>query len=78
MDNSITTYTPSSIKDLPILESYIDKKNIDFIDIKRDSNNYLFTFETDGAFSAKNALIESAKILENKYSELSKLLQKVK
>jgi hypothetical protein len=28
--------------------------------------------------SAKNALLESAKILENKYSELVKLLQKIK
>jgi DNA-directed RNA polymerase subunit D len=66
------------LKDLPILESYIDKKNIDFIDIKQDSTNFLFSFETDGSFSAKNALIGSAKILENKYSELGKLLQKIK
>jgi DNA-directed RNA polymerase subunit D len=66
------------IKQLPILESFIDKEKIDFINIERDPTNYLFSFETDGSFSAKNALIESAKILENKYTELGKLLQKVK
>lgn len=66
------------LEKLPILESHIDKQKIDFITIKRDPTNFLFSFETDGSFSAKNALLESAKILENKYSELGKLLQKVK
>ena len=66
------------IKQLPILESFIDKEKIDFINIERDPTNYIFSFETDGSFTAKNALIESAKILENKYSELGKLLQKPK
>ena len=66
------------VKKLSVLESYMDKEKIDFINIKRDLTKYVFSFETDGAYSAKDALIESAKILEKKYSELSKHLQKVK
>ena len=63
---------------LPILESYIDKENIDYITIKKDPSKVIFSFETDGSFSAKDALIESAKILEGKYTELSKLLKNLK
>ncbi len=66
------------MKHLPVLESYIDKEKIDFINIIRDSTKYIFSFETDGSYTAKNALIESANILEKKYSELGKLLQKIK
>lgn len=62
-------------KKLPILESYIDKEKVDFITINRDPTNVTFTFETDGSFSAKDAILESAKILEKKYAELSKLLK---
>jgi DNA-directed RNA polymerase subunit D len=67
----------SDIKKMPVLESYMDKENVDFITITKDMNNVLFSFETDGSFSARDALLESAKILENKYSELSKLLKKI-
>ena len=63
---------------LPVLESYIDKEKIDFISIKRDTTNVLFYFETDGSISAKDAIIESAKILENKYAEFAKQLKKLK
>jgi len=70
--------TLKDIKQLPVLESYINREKIDFINIKRDPTNYIFSFETDGSFTAKNALIESANILEKKYSDLGKLLQKVK
>jgi len=66
------------IKKLPIFESYIDKENIDFISIRRDPTKVLFSFETDGSFSAKDAILESAKILENKYSEMGKLLKNLK
>ena len=66
------------LKDLPILQSYIDKEKIDFITIKRDPTKVIFSYETDGSFSAKNAIIESAKILENKYSEMNKLLKTLK
>ena len=62
----------------PVLESYIEKENIDFLTVKRDPTKVTFTFETDGAFSAKDAIIETAKILENKYSELGKLLKNLK
>ena len=67
-----------NIKKLPVLESFMDKEKIDFIKIKRDLTKYIFSFETDGAYSAKDALLQSAKILENKYSELGNLLQKIK
>ena len=66
------------IKKLSVLESYIDKENVDFITIKKDPANVIFSFETDGSFSAKDALLESAKILEKKYSELGTLLKKIK
>jgi len=63
---------------LSILESYIDKNNVDFIEIKRDNTNIIFTFETDGALSPEEALINSSKILEEKYAEFGKLLGKLK
>jgi len=62
---------------LPVLESYIDKEEIDYITIKKDPTNLVFSLETDGAFSAKVAILESAKILEKKYEELRKLLTKI-
>ncbi len=65
-------------KKMPTLESYMDQETIDFITIKRDENNFTFYFETDGSLSAKAALYESAKILENKYEEFSKQLKKLK
>lgn len=67
----------SDIKKIPILESYMDQENVDFITIKKDINNVIFYFETDGSFSARDALLESTKILENKYSELGKLLKDI-
>jgi len=65
------------INKLPVLESYIDKEEVDYITIIRDPTNLIFSLETDGAFSAKEAILESAKILEKKYEELRKLLTKV-
>lgn len=65
----------NNIKDLSVLESHIEKEEIDFIKISKDPTKVLLSFETDGAFTAKDALLESAKILENKYSELGKLLK---
>ena len=68
----------ADVKKLPILESHMDKEHVDFITIKKDPNNVIFSYETDGSFSARDALIESAKILENKYSEFGKLLKGLK
>jgi DNA-directed RNA polymerase subunit D len=65
-------------KNLPIVESQISKENVDFIKIKRDPTKFTFHFETDGSFSAKDAIIESVKILQKKYEELGKLLKNVK
>jgi DNA-directed RNA polymerase subunit D len=63
---------------IPILESYIEKEKVDFIKIKRDPNTIIFNFETDGSFTAQNALMESSKILADKYAEFGKLLKNLK
>ncbi len=61
-----------------MLESHVEKAKADFITITRDQTKILFSFETDGSLTAKDALLESAKILESKYAELGKLLKTVK
>jgi len=48
------------------------------ITVMGDENKFIFHFETDGSLTAKDALIESAKILEEKYTEFSKLLKNLK
>ena len=63
---------------LSLLEYHIEKENADFITIKRDPSKITFSFETDGALSAKDAIIESAKILQEKYKELGKQLKNIK
>ncbi len=68
----------SDEKKLPVLESYIDKEDVDFITIKRDPTKYTFKVETDGALKAKDAIIESAKMVEEKYKEFGKFLSKIK
>jgi len=70
--------TITDVTKLPVLESYLDKEKIDFISIQRDPTRITFSFETDGSLSAKDAIIESAKILEKKYAEFGKLLKKLK
>jgi DNA-directed RNA polymerase subunit D len=62
---------------LSILESYIEKEKIDFITIKKNPDKVIFSFETDGSFTAKDAILESVRILENKYSEFTKLLKDI-
>ena len=69
------------IKDMekiPVFESYVDKAKADFITIKRDPSKIIFSFETDGSLSAKDALRESAKILEKKYAEFGQLMKSLK
>jgi len=68
----------NDIKKLPILESYIEKEKIDYIKIKKDPNNIIFSFETDGSIDAKEALLKSIQILNNKYTEFGKLLKNLK
>lgn len=68
----------NDIAKMPVLESYIDKHKADFITIKRDPSSVIFSFETDGSLSTQDVLRESAKILENKYTEFGKLLKKLK
>jgi len=63
---------------LTILESYLSKENIKFIKIKRDPTKFTFHFETDGSFSAKDAIIESVNIIQKKYEEFGKLLKSLK
>ena len=62
-------------KKLAILQYHMEKENVDFITISKDPNNVTFSFETDGSFTTKEAMIESIKILEKKYAEFSKLLK---
>jgi DNA-directed RNA polymerase subunit D len=68
----------NDITKISVLESYIDKAKIDFIKINKDSNNIVFSFETDGSMDANIALLKSIEILKEKYNELSKLLKKLK
>ncbi len=68
----------ADIKKMPVFESYMDKHKVDFITIDRDPTNIIFSFETDGALNAKDAIIESAKILKEKYAELGKHLKSLK
>jgi DNA-directed RNA polymerase subunit D len=68
----------NDITKMPVLESYIDKEKMKFIKIKRDPNNIIFNFETDGSMEAKKALIKSIEILKEKYKEFGKLLKKIK
>ena len=63
---------------LSLLEYHIDKEKADFIAIKRDPSMITFSFETDGALSAKDIIIESAKILQEKYKELGEQLKNIK
>ncbi|MGF3554327.1 MAG: hypothetical protein ACQXXF_03485, partial [Thermoplasmatota archaeon] len=64
-------------KKLAKLQYYLEKENIDFITIKMDPTKITFTFETDGSLTTKDAMIESLKILEKKYSEFGKLLKEL-
>ena len=64
-------------KKLPVLESYMDKYDVDFIKIKKDPSKITYSFETDGSLNAKDALVESTNILINKYEEFGKKLGKV-
>jgi len=64
-------------KKLAIFQYHMEKENVDFITISKDPTNVTFSFETDGSFTTKDAMIESMKILEKKYNELSKLLKKM-
>lgn len=63
---------------LSALGSIIDKEKIDFITIKHDPTKITFSFETDGSLTAKDVLVESAKILEQKYTEFAKQLKALK
>lgn len=67
-----------SIEKLSVFESYLDSEKVDFIKVTKDQTSMVFSFETDGALTAKDALRESAKILENKYKEFGKLLKNLK
>jgi DNA-directed RNA polymerase subunit D len=60
---------------LPILETYLEKNKEDYIRITKDPSKMLFSFETDGSMSAKDALKESVTILTKKYEEFGKLFK---
>jgi DNA-directed RNA polymerase alpha subunit len=62
-------------KKIATLQYNMEKENVDFITIKKDPTSVTFSFETDGSFTTKDAIKESIKILEKKYTEFSKLLK---
>jgi DNA-directed RNA polymerase subunit D len=62
---------------MSMLESYIEKSKAEYITIKKDPTKLLFSFETDGSMSAKDALHESITILTKKYEELRGLLKEL-
>ena len=47
----------------------------DVIKVKGDLTRFIFKFETDGSLTAKEVLVESSKILEEKYKEMIKLIK---
>jgi len=63
---------------MPVLESYIEKQKADFLKITKDPTKVTFSFETDGSLLAKDVLVESAKILSEKYAEFGKQLKSLK
>jgi len=63
---------------LTVLESYIDQYKANYITVQRDPTAFTFSFETDGSLDAKTALIESVKIISNKYEEFGKQLKNLK
>jgi DNA-directed RNA polymerase subunit D len=65
-------------KKISWLRYHVDKEGTDFIRFEKNPDEMFFTFETDGALDAKDALAETANILENKYKEFRTLLKKIK
>jgi DNA-directed RNA polymerase subunit D len=68
----------NDITKISILESYIDREKIDFIKIKKDPSNIIFSFETDGSLESETALIKSIEILKDKYKDFTNNLKKIK
>lgn len=68
----------ADIERCTICKSCVEVCEPEAITVKGDETRFIFRFETDGSLTAKEALEETAKILENKYSEMGKLLKKLK
>jgi DNA-directed RNA polymerase subunit D len=68
----------TDIKKLPVFEAYLERKKVDYITVKKDPTRIRFKLETDGSLTAKDAVIESAKILEEKFKEFGTLLKDLK
>jgi DNA-directed RNA polymerase subunit D len=67
----------SDIKQLPVLESYIDRQDMDLISIDKDPSHIHFHFETDGALYAKDAMIHAIKLFEEKLLELKEHIEQL-
>jgi len=65
------------VNNLSILESYMDKEKIDFIQIEKNLNHIQFHFETDGSLLAEDALLSAIDIFEDKLAEFAKLAKKL-
>ena len=68
----------ADIERCTICKSCVEVCEPEAITVKGDETRFIFHFETDGSLNAKEALEETAKILENKYSEMGKLIKKLK
>lgn len=72
------TLSLRKLEDLPVLESYIDTLDVDFITIKKDESYLQFHFETDGSLSTEDALKHSLSIFEHKLDSLSDAIKDIK
>lgn len=62
---------------LPELEQYLERDKEGSVTLRRDPTRIMFTFETDGSLSPKDALKESVAILLRKYEEFATRLKKL-
>jgi DNA-directed RNA polymerase subunit D len=71
------TLVLSDISKLPVLESYIETENADFITVTKDPRSIQFHFETDGSIPADMTMIHALKIFKAKLDEFESSLKNV-
>ncbi len=67
-----------NIEDCTLCKACVDACERKAIEVEGDETKILFQFETDGSWSAKDALKYSLTILENKFTEFGKAVSKLK
>jgi len=68
----------TDIEQCTACKSCVDICENDAIAVEYDPHKFIFHLETDTSLTAKDALVESAKILIGKYEELGKALKTIK